>query len=82
MIEALLLMLAGAALFIACGRQRPCLWTLLVFVIVVLGPGLIQPDWQRLANALFLGWLVALVSSGLWKLIKAFEAGLQEGGKV
>jgi len=82
MIEALLLMLAGAVLFIAWGRQRPCVWTLLMFVIVGLGTGLIQPDWQRLANALFLGWLVALVSSGLWKLIKAFEAGLQEGGKV
>ena len=82
MFEALLLMLAGATLFVAWGRQRPFLWTLLVFVVVVLGTGLIQPDWQRLANALFLGWLIALVLTGLWKFIKAFELGLQEGGKV
>ena len=81
-VYALLLMLAGAALFLAWGRRRPVLGTLLVMLVLALGVGLITEEWQALANAALVGWLGALALTVVWKLVKAFEAGVVEGRRA
>ena len=81
-VQALLFMLAGAALFLACGRRRPVLITLLAVLVLALGVGLVAEDWQPLANATLLGWLAALVLAGVWKLAKLVEAVRVEGRKA
>ncbi len=81
-VYALLLMLAGAALFLAWGRRRPVLATLLVMLVLALGVGLITEEWQALANAALVGWLGALALTVVWKLVKAFEAGVVEGRRA
>ena len=81
-VQALLFMLAGAALFLACGRWRPVLITLLAVLVLALGVGLVAEDWQPVANAMLLGWLTALVLAGVWKLAKLLEAVCVEGRKA
>jgi len=77
--HALAFMLIGAALFLALGWRRPVLATLLVFLLLALGIGLITEEWQPLANATLIGWVIALAIGAIWKLVKAFEAGAMEG---
>lgn len=78
-VHALLLMLAGAILFLALGRRRIWSSTILAIILVVWGTGLWAEEWQPRANALLLGWITALVLTRLWNLIKAFETGMTEG---
>ena len=78
-VYSMLFMLVGAGLFYGLGRRRPVLMTLLAMLVLALGVGLITDEWQTLANAMLIGWFIAAVIAGIWKLAKSFEQGLMEG---
>ncbi len=77
-----LLILAGSLLFAALGRRRPLLATLLVLLLLCHGISLISEEWQPLANAVLLGWIVALALGIAWSLLKMFEPRRMEGGQA
>ena len=71
--HALLFLLLGAGLFLAGGRQRPVLFTLLAVLVVVGGVSLVSEEWQPLGNAVLVGWLAALALVGAWRLAKRWD---------
>lgn len=78
MLHALFFLVIGAALFIAWGRHRVFLRSVLVVIVFGLGISLLSDDWQPLANAVLVGWFTALILTRLWTLVTAIEAGAKE----
>ncbi len=78
MLNAMVFVAIGAGLFLVWGHRRAFLHSVLTIVVVGLGIGLLDTEWQPLANAVLVGWFITLILTRVWKLITAFEAGQKE----
>ena len=75
---ALLLMGVGAGLFVALGRRRPVMLTLLAILVLGLGVSLLVEEWQPLGNALLIGWLAAAALALISRSVQIISTRITE----